>query len=394
MPSDAKKNISFNVRISDGLHSAFRTHVSGRGMDVSSAVRSLMELELERGILGHTEHPSAPIEGVSIPILEFETKDGRRGIRIIPYRASPVLVVIDCSGSEHRPAPAPRGLHPHIDRILDLKVNLDWDSPEYRTVCLSFGLDPDHGRPIFRPEHASLGAHLLTRVNLEISCSDIAEIGRRAFLYDMIDLLRADIQPEITILGRVQRDIVDYEDEPMIADMRGATNDIAEGRSGILTSSEMVATAIRFLPSEEGRGYHGSFYGWYDDCCQDGWSNTNYNDVRGVALYPEHETPWNKTVVKRLREQGVHFLTQREAAEYMQREGARWSWIYGCGVNSHGIKPRSPEWWEKVLWWVEITFRRLSGQSIRAVADMSRSGIRSELQKSIQKTACSPRTGR
>lgn len=361
MPPKAKLNVSFNVRISDSLLTAFRTHAHDRGMEYTSAIRSLMELELERGILGHANYPSVLVRNGSVSILEFETRDGKRGIRVIPYRASPVLVVLDCSDDKQGPAPAPRGLHPHIDRILDLKANFDWDSPDYRAVCLSFGLDPDHGRPIFRPEHLSLGTRLLARVNLEISFLDMAEIGRRTFLYDVIDLLRSDIQPEIITLGRVQRDIVDYEDEPMLADMRAAINEVAEGRSGVLTSSEMVATAIRFLPSEEGTGYHGSFYGWYGDCGQDGWPNTNYSDVRGVALYPEHETSWNRTVVKKLREQGVHFLTQAQAVEYMQHEGARWCWIYGYGANSHGIKPRSPKWWEKMLWWVEITLGRFRG---------------------------------
>ena len=93
---------------------------------------------------------------------------------------------------------------------------------------------------------------------------------------------------------------------------------------------------VTFLPSPFGPGYEAGIRGWegnYDPV--DGWSDGRYYRLAGVARVPDPASRldcprWQKTVVDRLRRNGVVFLDEVSAEAYMKTEGRYWlHWFFG-----------------------------------------------------------------
>jgi hypothetical protein len=87
---------------------------------------------------------------------------------------------------------------------------------------------------------------------------------------------------------------------------------------------------VTFLPSPFGPGYTAGIRGWegnYDPV--DGWTDGAYYRLAGVARVPAPVSSdccpqWHKTVVDRLRRNGVVFLNGASAEAYMKTEGRYW----------------------------------------------------------------------
>ncbi|MGP0009066.1 MAG: hypothetical protein ACLPIG_10215 [Methylocella sp.] len=93
---------------------------------------------------------------------------------------------------------------------------------------------------------------------------------------------------------------------------------------------------VTFLPSVFGPGYEAGIRGWegnYDPA--DGWADGTYFRLAGVARLPDPVSrygcpQWHKTVVDRLRRNGVVFLNEASAEAYMKTEGQYWlHWFCG-----------------------------------------------------------------
>jgi hypothetical protein len=89
-------------------------------------------------------------------------------------------------------------------------------------------------------------------------------------------------------------------------------------------------TRIHVLPSKWSVGYVVSFYAKPDTGEPDHWYPEAYGYIRGVARLPEdagtdESNLWRRTVVHRLRRQGVTFLIGEDADVYEKRRGRIWS---------------------------------------------------------------------
>jgi hypothetical protein len=93
---------------------------------------------------------------------------------------------------------------------------------------------------------------------------------------------------------------------------------------------------VTFLPSPFGPGYEAGIRGWegnYDPV--DGWADGAYYRLAGVAQVPAPISryccpQWHKTVVDRLRRNGVVFLDDASAEAYMKTGGRYWlHWFFG-----------------------------------------------------------------
>lgn len=84
---------------------------------------------------------------------------------------------------------------------------------------------------------------------------------------------------------------------------------------------------VEFLPRPYGVGFKATISGWCG--CHDpvdGWVQAY--DLKGVARLPstdEFSSPaWLRTVLSRLQENGVIFLTTKEADDYLENEAPCW----------------------------------------------------------------------
>ncbi len=115
----------------------------------------------------------------------------------------------------------------------------------------------------------------------------------------------------------------------------------------ILDTKPRGTSSIEFLPSLFGSGYSGSIGSQYTaDEDDEGWATKGFRGCGGVAIKPSKPFAsnelWGKIVLKRLEnDNGVIFLTEEEADQYIKAEGKYWLWQWG------GI--RIP-FWQKILW--------------------------------------------
>lgn len=157
----------------------------------------------------------------------------------------------------------------------------------------------------------------------------------------MIDLLRSDKRPEILTLERVKRNWVDYEDDPLLPEILVVLTRVETDEESLLISSEPLHTTVQFLPSKYGAGYLGTFSGWFPNCENDGWPRGLA--MHGVALPSQFDNIWTRTVVRRLSQQGVQFLSDEEADNYLRDKGDYWAWY-------HGRIADAPSLWKAVQW--------------------------------------------
>lgn len=261
---------------------------------------------------------------------------GSMGVKMIPFRSTPVLVTFLISGNDQTGDRGKtfREQFPIIDRIHKF-TDYHWKTPEYLEICKILGIDAHYHEPIFHQDYSKMGWDLL---EWDISNTDkknnIEFHTVRNFVFDMLDLLRVDehrgniAPPELARELKRERELLDTFAVPHVDRILHACEQ--PECLGIRNANSIVATGIQFLPSSYGYGYLASIYGWYGNHEPDGWIKGQYDRVKGVAVLPSAEeleaNPWTATVVRRLRENGVLFLTKEQAAVYEMGEGEYWRW--------------------------------------------------------------------
>lgn len=139
-----------------------------------------------------------------------------------------------------------------------------------------------------------------------------------------LEMMRADAYPGPSRLddlrqrwGGMDRSIVPRLDE---LDALVNSDDLLDTvglDAGVIRPRTPPATSLAFLPSRHGSGCTATITGYWGQHEPDGWIAADYADLRGIAIEPDRDMLWQhawlRTVVRRLRAQGVLFLTLAEA---------------------------------------------------------------------------------
>ena len=293
----------------------------------------------------------------------FETvRDAQRraiGVKVIAFRTLPVfctrIMTADTSFREVAEA------HALLDRIT-MPGLYHWDTPAYRALCADMDLDPDQGRPRFRPPYEALAAELLhaAAVRFDEEADEGRAIGDTTeIMLDVLDLMRADLRPTPSLLDYTRRRWreINPADLPQGNEVArlvfsdellhvSADQQFANDKVG------MQLATIDFLPSRHGSGFCGSIYGFYEEYEADGWVVGPYDDLHGIAVEPDTEalesSAWLRVVRRRLAEQGIIFIPQSKVQDYLDSEGAYW--IDRAGGTHRWRQARTPTFGERMLW--------------------------------------------
>ena len=104
------------------------------------------------------------------PAAEITNENGNSYYCLVmPYRGQTVLRIFDPDADRGvLERSAARGISPLIHRILALTDGkYGWDTPEYRSICHDFGLEPDQGRPTYDDKDKTLVSLLEERIGME-----------------------------------------------------------------------------------------------------------------------------------------------------------------------------------------------------------------------------------
>ncbi|MEO9971812.1 MAG: hypothetical protein ABJG15_18600 [Hyphomonadaceae bacterium] len=288
------------------------------------------------------------VEGRYGPAAQVQTEDGKTyHVQVLPYRSRTTLQILDPSVENGLfDQSKARGGSFQIDRVFEvMDAAFDWDTPAYRQVCQELGLDPDTNRPTYKEPDKSLVDDLDQRIKWG---GDGDDMRLNELIFDLLDLLRTDQDPEFYAYVKSKQTLENWSFKVSKSVFEDAFSRVDLQR---IRSSKPVFTAIDFLPSWEGRGYSASISLWsIADCEQDGWWPQGYGHVRGVALEPTRRDLASETVVQRLKDQGVVFLSDSEAHDYLDQEGAYWAFQHGSWQCPNGLQPRSPSASEQLLW--------------------------------------------
>jgi len=336
---DDMKLYSIQIRVSEDILVKLDAIVRQTGQSRSGVIRLLIDSEAEDSRL----IPSIPVEKREKMEEAYEKVQGQYGeavkiplpggrvllFYICPFRSICVAMLLD---PDNKPVDYEelRGTAPIVDHIIDVLTSgdYDWHTPNFRELCWRLDVDPDEKRPKFTAEAEAVAAdlhkhfHKLDHMN-----------PRRHFILDLVELLRTDLTPEIGMYDSVKKALQNMSEKEKIAlyDQALALVDVKR-----LRSSKPLGTVIPFLPSWAGRGYNASIYLWStEDPDEDGWPKKLYRHVTGVARLPVGELSiTQQTVLRRLKQQGVTFLTEEEADRYMEGEGAYWRWYHSVPAPS------------------------------------------------------------
>ena len=278
-------------------------------------------------------------------------------IKIIPYRATPILY------AEPLTVDTKRRAFCDVFSVLARKealVRYHWDTPAYRQLCAEMGLDPDEGRPRYREAFAGIVGELerwLGDVFTDGAEGSSPAYDTKAAAFDLLDLMRVDRPRDPTLLDALRRRWVrvDPGRMPRYSELEQLIETEALLlHGGELTSASNLATQVDFLPSRYGAGYSASIYGFIGQHEVDGWATDVYGGLRGVAVEPDQdplrEQTWLRVVVRRLRGQGVLFLTQPEANAYLTTDEATyWVWQDGGSLRWR-CHARTPTHAERLRW--------------------------------------------
>ena len=293
----------------------------------------------------------------------FETQRNAQrkaiGVKVIPFRTQPIIctriMTPDTSFRELAEA------HALLDRITTLGP-YHWDTPAYRALCADMALDPDQGRPRFRPPYEALAEELLhaaaARFGEETdegrAIGDTTEI-----MFDVLDLMRADLRPTPSLLDDTRRRWREINPAALPQSNEVARLVFSDELLHVSADQQfandkvgMQLTTIDFLPSRHGSGFSGSIYGFYGEYEADGWVAGPYNDLHGIAVEPDPEaleaSAWLRVVRRRLAEQGIIFIPQSKVQDYLDSEGAYW--IDRTGGTHRWRQARTPGFGERLLW--------------------------------------------
>lgn len=279
------------------------------------------------------------------------------GVKVIPFRTTPTLhPEVLTEGVERHTFNA---AHPVLARKEGFS-RYGWDTPRYREICAEMGLDPDEGRPRYRAAYAGIAGELERWVG-EVFTNGVdlrspaGEAKRAAF--DLLDLMRADRPCDPSLLDALRRYWVRVDPGRMPRygelDWLIETEALLHG-GGEWRPAGMPFASVDFLPSRYGSGYSASIYGFYGQHEADGWVPADYGRLRGIAIEPDaealHAQTWLRVAVRRLRGQGVLFLTRAEARAYLASdEAAYWVWQEG-GTMKWRHDVRAPSHAERLRW--------------------------------------------
>lgn len=221
----------------------------------------------------------------------FECAGRSFGVYVRATGHLPTLQIID-RASVQKPGLAPadkslwedaKQIAPELRDVLD-QSQYTWDDPSYRELCSRLKLDPDHGRPVYAPAYEAIAARIVAIIDGDRK-SPTGNPNLRHALSEILDLL--------------------VEDEPT-----KLTN----------------ACRVEFLPSAYGRSLRSDIAESWEssDCEPDGWSNSRYGHLAGIAYDFDTRTVWSRTVRRRLLAQGVLFLSKEVADQYLAGEGTHW----------------------------------------------------------------------
>lgn len=319
-------------------------------------------------------------------------RDGERtvAVKVIPWRCLPVLVSMAITADTDAKEIARQ--HPALARIHEMR-GYHWETAEYRRMCVDLGLDPDEGRPVFRPEYKYLGDELMEWAGSHFGDSEepwenepddppewandpmrpryephVRRMMALSAVCDFVDLLREDVVPTPALVDDIRRKFSHFPEGmlPMDAKLRAVAHgedllDIGREarRNGTQPSTRDEggmgsAAAIELLPSRYGTG--GTTFVRSDeaDGDEDGWPKHWYAHLRGVAVEPSAEalarSSWLEIAVRKLRAQGVLFLPEAQVQEYLDTEGTYW--VHGNGASYCPLKRpiREPSWGERMMW--------------------------------------------
>jgi hypothetical protein len=296
-----------------------------------------------------------------VALFETERDEQRKaiGVKVVAFRTLPVMVtqIMTADTNFRELAEA----HPLLDQITTLGPH-HWDTPSFRELCADMKLDPDAGRPRFRPPYEELAEALLH--GAAVRFDEQPEYGHplgftTEVMLDVLDLMRADLRPNPSLLDRTRecwpkvdagrlprgKEIARlvFSDELLRV---GAKQHFANDEIGI------QMTAIDFLPSRYGAGYAASIYGFYGEYETDGWVLGAYDGLRGIAIEPEAErlerSTWLRVARRRLAEQGIIFMPREKVQDYLDAEGIYWIEKWGGTHRWHQV--RAPSLGERLLW--------------------------------------------
>ena len=293
----------------------------------------------------------------------FETeRDGLRkamGVKLVAFRTLPVLAtqIMTANTTWRELADA----HPLLEQTTTL-AHYHWDTPGFRAACDALGLEPDTGRPRFRPPYEALAEELLhgVAVRFDEKPDEWHPIGFTAeIMLDVLDLMRADLRPNPSLLNRARQHWPKV-DQARLPQADGLTRLIGTDELLQISTKQHLAnddtgkqhTAIDFLPSRHGAGYSATISGFFGEYDTDGWVAGAYADLHGIAVEPDPErladSAWLRVVRRRLPEQGVIFIPQAKVDDYLETEGAYW--IDRWGGTSKWRDACNPSWGERLLW--------------------------------------------
>jgi hypothetical protein len=321
----------------------------------NQTIRLLIQREISEPRIAIPEPRSGEIfrvaEGEYGETTEIRMQNGRAlHFYVAPYRNRCCVLLLDPELTETVGYPNYEELYGDseiLDAILDLReTKYDWDDPRYRSICKSLDIDPDEKRPQFVKEFAGIARGLMNRQARFDYSSPHWEL-----LLDLVDLLRSDIQPTLQMLNRA-KERFDTLSSKERADVYRQAITAAESRK--LPSEHRLTTDIVFLPSWTDCYWNKRVGIWESkQCDDDGWTPDYNRDLQGVAVLPSGKlSDVQAIIVQKLREQGVIFLNEQEAQEYLHNEGAYWAWknltIRKIFDGHHGA--RKPTTSEKMKW--------------------------------------------
>lgn len=150
----------------------------------------------------------------------------------------------------------------------------------------------------------------------------------REAAYKLLAMMRADTYPGPGALDELRRcwNGVDRGILPRFGELDALVNsdellDTAGLDAGVVRPRTPHMTSLAFLPSRRGSGCEVTITGYWGQHEPDGWIAADYGSLRGIAIEPDRDMRWQhawlRTVVRRLRAQGVLFLPLAEARAYM-----------------------------------------------------------------------------
>lgn len=339
------------VKLSPDLRAEFQSYAEMHGQTMSALVRHFIVDEMRGGRLVNLLKPQVVKGLYGNPAAQVRDDNGKvYEVQVTPYRSQTFIQIFD---------PEQKGAFFDLSEACENSAMLkrvlafmhssyDWEDPNYRQLCEELGLNPDYCRPQFREEHHPLVRELEQKFSWGQRGNDMR---LNELIFDLIDLLRIDVFPEFYAYERSKSTLENWAFKTSKSLFMKAFEQVETDR---IRSSESIYTSVTFLPSWEGIGFSSSIdlYG-VSDCAEDGWHNQGYDHLAGVALMPSRIDRAMSTVISRLEQQGVTFLSFDEARTYMDTEGAYWASIQGWHNCPPDLHPRTPSRTEKAKWMVK-----------------------------------------